>query len=176
MPPVRFPQLVERQAIPPSPPPPGVQTVPLQPAVSPAYVDDSAQPISPPTVMPASTSAVYLTGPPPPGVTVVTVPPTAGMPPVSTGPQVIYETVTAPGTRNAYGYGPPPTYMTTAGVFGQADPTSQRQPNTTGSDSSTVIAVGVAFAVIVLIVSRKSWKTLVCFALVEYESDLRCSS
>jgi len=153
MPPVHLPQLVERQAIPPSPPPPGVQTVPLQPAGSPAYAYDNAQPISPPPIMPASSSAVYLTGPPPPGVTVVAVPPTTGLPPVSTDSPVVYETVTAPGIRNAYGYGPPPTYMTTAGVFGQADPTSQRQPNATGSDSSTAIAVGVVFAVIVLIVS-----------------------
>jgi hypothetical protein len=93
-----------------------------------------------------------------------------GVPPVSTGPPVVYETVTAPGTRNAYGYGPPPTYMTTAGVFGQADPTSQRQPNATGSDSSTAIAVGVVFAIIVLIVSQRPRVALVYVGLVELES------
>jgi len=154
MAPIHFPPLADRQAVPQNPPPPGVQPVPLQPAVSPAYAYDNAPSISAPPTIPTSASAVYLTGPPPPGVTVVPVPVATVGVPVSAGVPVVYETVTAPATRNAYGYGPPPTYMTTAGVFGQADPASQRQPNATGSDNSTAIAVGVIFAFIVLIVSQ----------------------
>ena len=76
----------------------------------------------------------------------------AGASAILTGVPLVTQTLTAQPTGGSYGYGPKPNAIP-GGVFGQQDPYSAGQKNATGSDSSTGIAIGVVFGLLVLAAS-----------------------
>jgi hypothetical protein len=146
IPPAQQPPPNTQPSVPPQMPPPGgnmpVQTsqVPPQGANPPLQAQ---LPPSPSPVMPPTGPMSLPNGAP------------AGASAILSGRPLVTQTITAQATGGAYGYGPAPNAIP-GGVFGQQDPYSASQKNTTGSDSGTAIAVGVVFGLLVLAVSAKS--------------------
>ena len=158
-----------QQGTPPAPPP--SQNPPAQ--QPPPNTQPSVPPQMPPTGgnMPVQSSQIPPQGANPPLQTQSSPSPSPMMPPtgpmslpngtpagasaILSGRPLVTQTIMAQATGGAYGYGPAPNAIP-GGVFGQQDPYSASQKNTTGSDSGTAIAVGVVFGLLVLAVSAKS--------------------
>lgn len=131
------------QVAPAGPPPisnPGFAATPPQGA--PASIMPSGQQLPPPPMMQVTEPIVGAGAP-------------AGASSILGGGPIVTQTFTAHPTGGAYGYGPPPNAVP-GGVFGQQDPYSAKQKNTTGSDSGTAIAIGVVVGLLALAVSSHS--------------------
>jgi hypothetical protein len=74
---------------------------------------------------------------------------------ILSGVPLVTQTQTALPSGGGYGYGPAPTAVS-GGVFGQSDPFSAGQKNTTSNDVPTGTAIEIVFVVLAVVVSSSA--------------------